>query len=148
MVAYMNRISRSLFRFFACCLVLSALPGMVAAQTLPSGFVDEAVVNVGAPTALAFTPDGRMLITTQGGTLRVVKNGALLATAAITFNTAAAGADPRICTGSERGLLGVAVDPQFASNGYVYLFYTARNGSSCATGAIYGNGRVRQLSPK
>ena len=142
MVAYMNRISRSLFRFFACCLVLSALPGMVAAQTLPSGFVDEAVVNVGAPTALAFTPDGRMLITTQGGTLRVVKNGALLATAAITFNTAATGADPRICTGSERGLLGVAVDPQFASNGYVYLFYTARNGSSCATGAIYGTGTL------
>ena len=72
------------------------------------------LVQQSAPTALAFTPDGRMLITTQGGTLRVVKGGTLLPTAAITFNTAATGADPRICAGSERGLLGVAVDPQFA----------------------------------
>lgn len=138
----MNRIAVRLSRFVFCAVALSALPGVVAAQILPSGFVDEAVVNVGAPTALAFTPDGRMLITTQGGTLRVVKGGTLLPTAAITFNTAATGADPRICTGSERGLLGVAVDPQFASNNYVYLFYTARNGSGCATGVTYGTATV------
>jgi len=112
------------------------------AQNLPAGFVDEAVVNVGAPTAIAFVPDGRLLVTTQGGTLRVIGNGVLVATPAITFNTAASGADPKICTASERGLLGVAVDPKFASNGYVYLFYTARNGSTCATGITYGTATV------
>ena len=112
------------------------------AQTLPSGFVDEPVATIGGPTAIAFTPDGRMLVTTQGGTLRVVKNGSLLPTAALTFNTTAAGNDPKICTGSERGLLGVAVDPDFASNNYVYLFYTARNASGCETGVTYGTATV------
>ena len=100
---------RSLFRF-SPAVALSALPGMVAAQTLPSGFVDEAVVNVGAPTALAFTPDGRMLITTQGGPC----GGQEWRTARHRrdhLQPAATGADPRICSGSERGLLGVAVDP-------------------------------------
>ncbi len=142
MVASMNRIVSLLSCLVACVALLAP----VVAQTLPSGFVDEMVVNVGAPTALAFTPDGRMLITTQGGTVRVVKNGNLLATAAISFNTTASGADPRICTGSERGLLGVAVDPQFASNNHVYLFYTARNGSSCATGITYGTATVYDAS--
>lgn len=119
-------------------LALTVWTSLLAAQTLPAGFVDEAVVTVGGPTALTFTPDGRMLVTTQGGNLRVVKNGALLPTAALTFNTLSTGADPKICTESERGLLGVAVDPQFASNGYIYLYYTARNGSGCATGITYG----------
>ena len=83
--------------------------------TVPAGFSDTLITSVGAPTALAFTPDGRMLITTQGGTLRVWA-GTLLPTPALTLS---------LCTGSERGLLGVAVDPGFAANRRIYLFYTA-----------------------
>jgi len=83
--------------------------------TVPAGFSDILVTNVGSPTAIAFTPDGRMLITTQGGTLRVWA-GTLLPTPALTLS---------LCTGSERGLLGVAVDPGFATNRRIYLFYTA-----------------------
>jgi glucose/arabinose dehydrogenase len=41
----------------------------------PPGFSDNLVAAVGAPTALAFTPDGRLLITSQGGDLRVVTPG-------------------------------------------------------------------------
>jgi hypothetical protein len=45
---------------------LSALISLPApAITLPPGFSDNLVTAVGAPTALAFTPDGRLLITTQ-----------------------------------------------------------------------------------
>jgi DNA-binding CsgD family transcriptional regulator len=36
-----------------------------------------------------------------------------------------------VCTGSEQGLLGAAADPAFASNGYVYLFYS-RSAGGCA----------------
>ena len=57
-------------------LIVAIVAGPVApaeAVTLPPGFVDEAVTAVGAPTALAFTPAGDMLITTQPGTLRVRK---------------------------------------------------------------------------
>jgi glucose/arabinose dehydrogenase len=134
MVAIMNRILSTLFVWLC--------GGVAFAQTLPSGFVDEAVATIGGPTAIAFTPDGRMLVTTQGGNVRVVKNGSLLPTSALTFNTSAAGNEPKICTASERGLLGIAVDPNFVSNNYVYLFYTARNGSACETGVTYGTATV------
>lgn len=106
---------------------------LVSAQTLPSGFSDALVTAVSAPTAMAFTPDGRLLITSQGGALRLYKGGALVATPALSFNASAGGAEPKICQGGEQGLLGVAVDPQFSANRYVYLYYTARNGSDCSS---------------
>src|SRR5215210_618413 len=48
-----------------------------AATPLP-GFEDALVADVPSPTALAFAPDGRMLISTQPGRLRVYENGQLL----------------------------------------------------------------------
>ena len=105
---------------------LSALIGLSApAITLPPGFSDNLVTAVGAPTALAFTPDGRLLIATQGGALRVVQGGTLLPAAALALGS-------RVCSNSERGLLGVAVDPAFASNHFIYLFYTFnKNAAGC-----------------
>lgn len=86
---------------------------------VPAGFSDTELFNLGTQvTALAFTPDGRLLLSTQGGTLRVYQNGALLPTAALTFG------DESLCTNSERGLLGIAVHPSFATNHFIYLFYT------------------------
>ena len=97
-----------------------------AAVSLPLGFVDQLVASVSTPTAFAFTPDGRMLVTQQPGTVRVVKDGALLGTAALDLTS-------KTCSNSERGLLGVAVDPAFASNHYVYLYYTYKKFGSCPT---------------
>jgi glucose/arabinose dehydrogenase len=98
---------------------------------VPAGFTDALVASPSSPTDVIFTPDGRMLVTSQGGTLSVFnpQNGTLLATA-ITFP------GTQICSNSERGLLGVAVDPAFASNGFVYLYYTHRKpGGDCSTPA-------------
>jgi glucose/arabinose dehydrogenase len=93
---------------------------------VPTGFSDVAVTSVSAPTAMAFTPDGRLLITQQTGGLRVYSGGTLLATPAISFPSAA------LCTSSEQGLLGIAVDPAFASNGYLYLYRTfKKTGGGC-----------------
>lgn len=93
---------------------LSALISLSAtAITLPPGFSDNLVTAVSAPTALAFTPDGPLLITLQGGTLRVVQ-GALLPAAALMFGSG-------VCSNWERGLLGVAVDPAFGLNHFIYL---------------------------
>src|SRR5262245_57958554 len=64
---------------FGSLLVL-ALPYAHAA-TVPSGFTDEVVVTgLTSPTAMAFAPDGRLFVCQQGGQLRVIKNGVLLAT--------------------------------------------------------------------
>lgn len=85
--------------------------------TVPAGFSDARVTSVSSPTALAFLPDGAMLIATQPGTLRLYRNGALLATPVLDLRS-------RVCAGLTQGLLGVAVDPAFAQNGYLYLYYT------------------------
>src|SRR5688572_17476675 len=84
--------------------------------TVPAGFTDSLVTSLGSPTALAFTPDGRLLITRQSGVLRIYQGGTLLATPALTF------AASSICNASEQGLLGVAVDPAFAATRHIFLF--------------------------
>jgi glucose/arabinose dehydrogenase len=119
-------------------LSLAAAP-RPASAAVPPNFVDELVVSLGGVTALAFTPDGRLVMTTQGGTLRVYQNGALVGTPALTFPSS------QICTNFERGLLGVAVDPSFASNQYIYLFYTFRNGAAQCDGSATPKNRVSRF---
>lgn len=97
-------------------LLLGAAPAARAA-TLPNGFNESQVVSgLSSPTAMALAPDGRLFVCQQGGQLRVIKNGVLLATSFLTVPVDSAG---------ERGLLGVTFDPNFASNQYVYVYYTA-----------------------
>ena len=97
--------------------VCSTVRSPHAATGLPPGFSDATVVSgLVAPTAMEFAPDGRLFVTQQGGQLRVVKNGVLLPTPFLTLTVNASG---------ERGLLGIAFDPGFASNQFIYLFYTA-----------------------
>ncbi len=110
------------------------------AAALDTGFQDELVTALAGPTALAFTPDGRMLATTQLGQLRVYTGGALLAAPAL--DLAARG---NFCSNSERGLLGVAVDPNFATNGFIYLYYTVQRGSSCSATPVPANRVTRWI---
>jgi glucose/arabinose dehydrogenase len=106
---------------------IALLAASGARATLPAGFTDTLVATVGAPTALTFTPDGRILVTTQGGDLRIVSGGALLPAAALSLGS-------KVCSNVERGLLGVAVDPAFATNHFVYLYYTFnKNAAGCPT---------------
>ncbi len=108
-----------LFILLASCVTPDNLaPPQVELQaSVPSSFTDALVANVPLPTALAATPDGRLLITSQSGQLRVYQNGALRSTPALDLRS-------KICANRERGLVGVAVDLDFAANGYIYLFYT------------------------
>jgi glucose/arabinose dehydrogenase len=92
------------------------------AATLPTGFTEAAFGNSLATgcTAMEFAPDGRLFVCTQNGHLRVIKNGVLLANDFVTLTV-----DSR----TERGLLGIAFDPNFSSNRFVYLYYTVPTGS-------------------
>ena len=82
------------------------------AVTVPSGFTDETFVSgLSLPTAMAFTPDGRILVCQQGGQLRVVKNGALLAAPFAHVSAHVGGG----ATARRRG------DPDFLTNGFVYV---------------------------
>jgi glucose/arabinose dehydrogenase len=97
--------------------VIAALDSFASAATVPSGFTDSIVTGgLTNPTAMALAPDGRIFVCEQGGTLRVIKNGVLLSTPFVTVTVNSSG---------ERGLLGVAFDPNFTSNQLVYIYYTA-----------------------
>jgi glucose/arabinose dehydrogenase len=88
------------------------------AATLPAGFTESQWGSTmpGAATAMAFAPDGRLFVCLQSGQVRVInKEGVLLANPFVTLS---------VDSNGERGLLGVAFDPNFASNHYVYLYYT------------------------
>lgn len=85
---------------------------------LPSGFTETAFTGNGLSntTAMALHPDGRIFVCQQTGELRVIKNGVVLPTPFVTLPVNSIG---------ERGLLGVAFDPNYATNRFVYVYYTA-----------------------
>ncbi len=110
------------FPFLLVALLACGGGGSGAPPTLPptppsGGTFHAATMATGLsqPTAMALSPDGRIFVCEQGGTLRIVKGGALLATPFLTVPVSSAG---------ERGLLGVTVDPDFTHNGFVYVYYT------------------------
>ena len=74
------------------------------------------------PWEIVFVPDGRMFFTEQPGRLRVIENGQLVPTPALDFT----GRVP----GGEAGMLGLEIDRNFSSNGFLYVFYCYEIASS------------------
>jgi glucose/arabinose dehydrogenase/chitodextrinase len=110
-------------RLFFFTLCFSALPLMhteTQAQSFTDGnFIAETVTTLPMykPVGLTFAPDGRMFIWQENGIVRIYKNGNLLTTPFLNIQS-------RVNTVNDRGLLGFALDPNFSTNGYVYLAYT------------------------
>jgi glucose/arabinose dehydrogenase len=75
------------------------------------------ITGLASPTAMAYAPDGRLFITEQAGAVRIVTpQGQLLPTPFLVTSN--------MRSDEERGLLGIAFDPNFTTNNYVYIFYT------------------------
>ncbi|MEP7118794.1 MAG: NPCBM/NEW2 domain-containing protein, partial [Acidobacteriota bacterium] len=109
-------------------LVVLAHAATGAAQDLLQGFSDELVVGgLSAPVAFTTLPDGRILIAEKAGVVRIVSGGQLLPDAFIDLRD-------QVNTYWDRGLLGIAADPAFAQNGFVYLFYVHENDSLTYSG--------------
>ena len=85
------------------------------AATLPPGFSETTIPGLTKATAMDLAPDGRIFVCQQQGALRIIENGVLLSTPFLNV-----GVDPS----GERGLLGVALDPNYETNQYVYIYYT------------------------
>ena len=99
-------------------LPVEALEPRALLATVPPGFVDSLFAGgLTNPVAMDFAPDGRLFVVEQGGGVRVVRDGQTVVEPFARVDAAA---------GGERGALGVALDPAFATNGYVYVYYTAR----------------------
>ena len=111
-------MSTTLFALGLCAFAVLALrPGSVEAA-VPSGFVatDYATGFGDRLTSMAWSPDGRLFVNEKGGRVRVVKNGSLLTQPFLTVS---------VSTVSERGLIGITFDPNFATNRFVYVYYTS-----------------------
>ncbi|MDB5295787.1 MAG: hypothetical protein JWO31_1770 [Phycisphaerales bacterium] len=92
--------------------------------SVPTGFTETTVASgMSSVTSMAVAPDGRVFVTEQAtGKIRVVKNDKLL--------TAAFATVPTVQSEAANGLLGIAFDPNFASNGFVYVRWTSSAGGS------------------
>ncbi|MCY7329696.1 MAG: PQQ-dependent sugar dehydrogenase, partial [Saprospiraceae bacterium] len=90
----------------------------LSAAVLPPGFVEVPLATCLDPTAMALAPDGRIFITEKYGAVRIVENGQLLPDPFVQLN---------VDNYNERGLSGIAFDPDFAQNGYIYVYYTVKN---------------------
>lgn len=101
-------------------LVASLRPLEANAQaTLPSGFRESVVFSgLTEPTNVEFSKDGRIFVAEKSGMIKVFDN--LSDTTPTTF------ADLRtnVYNSWDRGLLGIALDPNFSTNPYVYVLYT------------------------
>lgn len=90
-------------------------------QTYPIGFSGtNLATGLTSPTSFCIASDGTIYICLQGGTMRVWKEGPGLLTNQFFLNTPLT-----VSSSGERGLLGVVVDPDFANNRFIYVYYTA-----------------------
>ncbi len=101
----------------AVCLAL-ALARWGWAQTVPEGFLVDDIApefSFDTPVGIAVAPDGRVFVAEFGGRVMVVESGI-----AHTFIDLSA----EVFAANDRGMLGIALDPDFDINGHVYLLYT------------------------
>ena len=104
-------------------IVLTALVAPVATvwaqmAKYPAGFSHTVLAgSLDNPTAFAFFPDGRIAVAEKVGIVRLVKDGQLQPTPLVDIRD-------RVNDYWDRGLIGIAVDPDFGNRPYVYLFYS------------------------
>src|SRR4051812_18016612 len=95
------------------------LVALAALHPAPPAFRLETVArNLTVPWSIAFTPDGRMLVTERPGRVRIIVKGRLQAKPLYTV--------PDVEPSGESGLMGLVLHPRFAQNHLLYLSYAYR----------------------
>ena len=94
-----------------------ALASAAVAQNVPTGFTIDTLVSTGlqSPNDFCFLPDGRVLLANRAGLVQVYAGGGV-----VTVGTV-----PNVQTSSEQGLLSIAADPNFPTNGQIYVWYAS-----------------------
>lgn len=114
--------------------------GIAAAQTLVDGRLRFSTWASGlsSPTTFCWIGPGEMLVIQKSnGQVRWIKDGTILGTAL----------DLHVNSFSERGGLGIAADPDFANNGYVYVYYSASStGADSSSSGGWADNRVERYT--
>ncbi|MFN0137949.1 MAG: PQQ-dependent sugar dehydrogenase [Phycisphaerae bacterium] len=105
-------------RFAASSILALALTEIALADTVHDDRLAISTFATGLkePVAIEFAPDGRLFIAEVGGKVRVASADGVVDPAPV--------ASIEVFTANENGLLGLALDPDFATNGYIYVFAT------------------------
>jgi aldose sugar dehydrogenase len=90
--------------------------------------VETVVSNLQIPWSMVFAPDGRLFLTERPGRVRIFSQNSSSSEVALSLDD--------VFAQGEAGLLGIALDPEFASNRYVYLYYTAQLGGGAAVNRV------------
>jgi glucose/arabinose dehydrogenase len=108
-----------------------------AAVTAPDFAIENAVPGAGFnnPAAIVFTPDGRILVAEKRGVVRVVENG-------VKRTQPLWSGETEVLSNGDRGLLGIAVDPGYTTNRWVYLLYVVDPDSNGVDDDDDGYGRL------
>jgi glucose/arabinose dehydrogenase len=118
--------------------ILSTCPTS-ARCSAPAGLrVRTVATGLEVPWQIAFLPDGRALVTERPGRVRLLDRHGKLRPAPV--------ARVAVSAYGEGGLLGLAVDPRFAANRFVYLYYTTLSGMHLERWRFAGSRLVRQAS--
>jgi len=117
---------------FALAIMTFALPLAVSAQTPASSFdpagyslnLEPVVTGLSSPVQMIDLNDGsgRMFVVQKTGQVVIVQDGAVTGTLLDISG--------QISTGSEQGLLSIALHPEFAENGRFFIYYTDGNGNT------------------
>jgi len=118
----------------AVMLAVSPVAALAQGRTINTGAgavrVESVASGLDNPWGLAFLPDGRMLVTEKPGRLRIVSAESRI--------SEPLGGIPKVISQGQGGLLDVALDPDFASNRFVYISYSEPGEGGASTAVARG----------
>ncbi len=111
-----SRKEKILFILIGIVTIYASTFSFIDAQEFDNVQINVEVVadNLEIPWEIVFAPDGRIFFTERVGALRVIEDGQLNPEPVTSIDVGA----------GEGGLLGLALDPSFEQNHYLYLYYT------------------------
>jgi glucose/arabinose dehydrogenase len=104
-------------------------------QTQSGPIKVELLTKLSFPWGMTFLPDGQLLVTEKPGTLRIYSKGKLSAPIA---------GVPKVVFHEQGGLLDVEIDPNFAKNNLVYLYYAEAAAQQTSAESIKPDPRLRE----
>lgn len=103
----------------------AAISASSLAATLPANFAETKIGTANNGTAMQFSPDGKLYALEQTGTMKVFSGSGTSWTQVAPSGNFFTGSPLVVNSTGERGLLGIAFDPDYANNRYLYCYYTA-----------------------
>lgn len=116
MITIYNLVLALILTFYSGCGKNEVKKEEVQTKTSPKGIKTEVFISgLEVPWSIVFTSGQRMLVNERPGRLRLIENGNLIPQPLKTFDD--------VSSNSEEGLMGLALDPDYNNNKFVYLSY-------------------------